>query len=100
VVFEITSVLHHYHFTGHISDSIAYSALELLTTEWNVQRVDVPVRSAFDWSTRLRQKAAYDGFYLAAADQLKAELWTADRSLANNAKQIGAKWVHWMGEIE
>jgi predicted nucleic acid-binding protein len=78
----------------------AYSALELLTKEWGIQRIEVPERSAFDWATRLHQKAAYDGFYLAAAEQLGAEFWTADKALANNAGQLGVSWVHWMGEIE
>ena len=98
--YEVTSVIHRYRFAGLVSDSTAYAALELLTTELGIQQVDVPVRSAFDWATRLRQKAAYDGFYLAAAKQLGAELWTADSALANNAGQIGINWVHWMGEIE
>ena len=57
------------------------------------------MRSAFDWATRLRQKSAYDGFYLAAAEQLGIELWTADQALVNNARQVGANWVHWMGEL-
>ena len=97
--YEVTSVIHRYRFAGIISDSTAYSALELLTVRLYVQQVDVPVRAAFDWATRLRQKAAYDGFYLAAAEQLGAELWTADRALVNNARQIGASWIHWMGEL-
>ena len=58
------------------------------------------VRIAFDWATRLRQKGAYDGFYLAAAEQLGAELWTADQALVNNALQVGVSWVRWMGELE
>jgi predicted nucleic acid-binding protein len=57
-------------------------------------------QAALSWATRLHQKAACDGFYLAAAEQLGAELWTADQALANNARQLGASWVHWMGEIE
>jgi predicted nucleic acid-binding protein len=96
--FEVTSVIHRYRFANLITEAIAYQALELLTKGLGVQQVDVPIRSAFDWATRLHQKAAYDGFYLAAAEQLGAELWTADRALVNNAQQIGASWVHWMGE--
>jgi predicted nucleic acid-binding protein len=98
--YEVTSVIHHYRFAGLISDLTAYTALALLTVELGFQQVDVPVRSAFDWAMRLRQQAAYDGFYLAAAEQLGAELWTADQALANNARQLGASWVHWMGEIK
>jgi predicted nucleic acid-binding protein len=96
--YEVTSVIHHYRFAELISDSMAYTALEILTTQLGVQPVDVPVRAAFDWATRLHQKAAYDGFYLAAAEQLGAELWTADQALVNNARQKDASWVYWMGE--
>ena len=96
--YEVTLVIHRYHFAGLVSDSIAYTALELLTVELGVQHIDVAVRAAFDWATRLRQKAAYDGFYLATAEQLGAELWTANQALVNNARQVGANWVHWMGE--
>lgn len=96
--YEVTSVIHRYRFSGLITDEIAYTALDLLTIELGVQKVNVPVRNAFDWATRLRQKAAYDGFYVAAAEQLGTELWTADQSLFNNARQVGAGWVHWMGE--
>ena len=97
---EVTSVIHRYRFAGLLPDSKAYAALDLLTIELGVQPIDVSLRSAFDWATRLRQKAAYDGFYLAAAEQLGVELWTADQTLVNNAWQVGANWVHWMGEIE
>jgi predicted nucleic acid-binding protein len=98
--FEVTSVIHRYHFANLITEAVAYQALELLTASLGVQRVDVSNRSAFDWATRLHQKAAYDGFYLAAAEQLGVELWTADQALVQNAQQIGAGWVHWMGEID
>ncbi|MDO8971581.1 MAG: type II toxin-antitoxin system VapC family toxin [Saprospiraceae bacterium] len=98
--YEVTSVIHRYVFASMLTEAIAYQALELLMAGFGVQPVDVSMRSAFDWATRLRQKAAYDGFYLAAAEQLGAELWTADHSLVNNAQQIGASWVHWMGEIQ
>jgi predicted nucleic acid-binding protein len=54
--------------------------------------------SALQWSERLRQKAAYDAQYLALAEQMGAEFWTADQRLANGAQQTGATWVHWIGE--
>jgi predicted nucleic acid-binding protein len=98
--FEVTSVMHAYRFANLITEATAYQALELLTAGLGVHQVDVPIRRAFDWATRLRQKAAYADFYLAAAEQLGAELWTADQALVNNAQQVGASWVHWMGEIE
>ena len=95
---EVTSVIHRYHFDGLISDTAAYAALEILSVKWEIQRVDVPLRSAFDWATRLHQKAAYDGFYLAAAEALGAEFWSADQRLVASVRQAGAGWAHWMGE--
>jgi predicted nucleic acid-binding protein len=51
-------------------------------------------RAALNWAERLGQAQAYDGFYLALAEELGAEFWTADRRLANGAKQVGVTWVH------
>jgi len=53
---------------------------------------------ALYWAERLEQSKGYDAQYLALADRLRAELWTADRRLANGAKQAGAAWVRWIGE--
>jgi predicted nucleic acid-binding protein len=50
--------------------------------------------SALQWSRRLAQSKAYDGQYLAAAEWAGAEFWTADARLAEQARQIGALWVH------
>lgn len=97
--YEVTSVIHRYYFGEQISDSTAHAALNLLTVGMGVQLVDAPVHAAFDWASRLGQKAAYDGFYLAAAEKLSAQLWTADQALNNNTRQIGITWVHWMGDI-
>jgi predicted nucleic acid-binding protein len=98
--FEITSVIHRYLYMRLISAQASYHILELLTIHLGVQRVEVPMRSAFDWATRLHRKAAYDGFYLAAAEQLGAELWSGDQSLVNNARETGITWIHWMGEVQ
>ena len=54
---------------------------------------------ALRWATRLNQRPAYDAFYLAVAQRLDAELWTADRRLCHNARQAGADWVHFMDEV-
>jgi predicted nucleic acid-binding protein len=58
----------------------------------------VLARAAYAWSERLGQRRAYDGFYLAAADALGGELWTADQRLVNSARAAGIAWVHWIGE--
>jgi len=55
---------------------------------------------ALAWAGALGQRNAYDAFYLAVAERLNAELWTADRRLANAAHGLGAAWVHWIGESD
>ena len=57
-------------------------------------------RSALRWAERLKQRAAYDGFYLALAGRLQADFWSADQRLINAARQTGVRWVHWVGELE
>lgn len=55
-------------------------------------------RAALPWAQRLGQAKCYDALYLALAEQVGAEFWTADRRLANRARQTGATWVHCLGE--
>ena len=54
--------------------------------------------SAFQWAVRLGQIRAYDGFYLALAEKIGVELWTADERLVNRSHQVDAHWVRWIGE--
>ncbi len=53
--------------------------------------------AALEWAEALGQARAYDGFYLALAERLRAELWTADRRLVSSAHHVGAAWVRWIG---
>ena len=55
-------------------------------------------RAALGWAARLDQSKAYDGQYLAVAELLKAEFWTADRRLARSLADRGVPWSHWIGE--
>jgi predicted nucleic acid-binding protein len=50
---------------------------------------------AFDWTRRLRRAAAYDSYYLALADLLKCDLWTADQHLVDAA---AVPWVRLVGD--
>jgi predicted nucleic acid-binding protein len=52
-------------------------------------------RRAFEWTLRLGRAAAYDSFYLALAEQLGCEFWTADQRLYNAANR---PWVRWLDE--
>ena len=41
---------------------------------------------------------AYDGSYLAVAESLGAELWTADNRLVESLDDDSLEWIHWIGE--
>ena len=51
-------------------------------------------RAAYAWTLRLNRAAAYDSFYLALAETLGCELWTADRRLCN---AVDLAWVRLVG---
>jgi predicted nucleic acid-binding protein len=55
-------------------------------------------QAALEWAGRLNQSRAYDAFYMALAEELGAEFWTADQRLARAAQQAGVTWTHWIGE--
>jgi predicted nucleic acid-binding protein len=58
---------------------------------------------ALVWSLRLQRASAYDSYYLALAESLKCDLWTADRRLFNCAKEdrlVEAHWLHWIEEVQ
>ena len=99
--YEVTSVVHKYLYDKLLTPILANQALSIIFG-LAIQPMDEDGQlclAAFHWATRLEQRGAYDGFYLATAEQLNAELWTADRRLANNANRIGVNWVRWMGEL-
>jgi predicted nucleic acid-binding protein len=51
-------------------------------------------QKAFMWTRQLNQVAAYDSFYLALAESLGCEFWSADKKLAN---AVGQPWVRLAG---
>jgi predicted nucleic acid-binding protein len=56
-------------------------------------------RSAMLWAERLGQNKAYDAQYIALAESLGADFWSADQRLINTLKAQGAGWAHWIGEV-
>ena len=97
---EVTSALHKVAMQKLVSEERAYDALEAilgLGVELVMEDNEL-CQNAFAWATRLGQLAAYDGFYLALAERLGVEFWTADRRLVDRCHQLGSFWVHWVGE--
>lgn len=75
----------------------ALSELEWMAFEEIPPSLDLD-RLALAWAERLGQIVAYDAQYLALAEHLGGEFWTADKRLTNSAQQNGVAWVHWVGE--
>ena len=101
-VSEVASGIHKYLHAKLITPEITEEALSNIFELGVILMNETPAlcRSASRWATRLNQMAVYDGYYLAVAEDLNAPLWTADQRLANSAKQIGASWVYWLGDLE
>ncbi len=92
--YEVTNALYRYQRSGQRSEMTVRSALRTA--------MDLPItlydevdlhQQALVWATRLTLPAAYDAHYLALADQLGAEFWTADRRLVDAARHE-ATWVY------
>lgn len=58
------------------------------------------IELALNWSLKLKRASAYDSFYLALAETLGAEFWTADERLYNAFTDARLSWLHWLGEIQ
>jgi predicted nucleic acid-binding protein len=51
-------------------------------------------RSALWWAERIGQSKTCDAQYLALAESLSAEFWTADGRLSRTLQGLGVSWVH------
>lgn len=56
-------------------------------------------RIASGWTRRLKRASAYDSFYLALAEALGCDLWTADKRLYNALTDTQLEWLHWIEEL-
>jgi len=56
-------------------------------------------RLALQWAERANQMVAYDSQYLALAETLQADFWTADKRLFDSLKSKKLNWLHWIGQI-
>jgi predicted nucleic acid-binding protein len=91
-IYEVTSALCKAVRFGELT---AAEAERCLTQALNLGVRLVPadqeqVRAAYAWTVRLNRAAAYDSFYLALAESLGCELWTADQRLCN---AVDLPWV-------
>jgi predicted nucleic acid-binding protein len=96
--YEVTNAFHRYDQAGLMDPAAVRAAMEAL--------IELPIRlfgdavlhqQALDMAKRFALPAAYDAHYLALAERLGAEFWTADRRLANVVRPT-LPWVYLLGE--
>lgn len=97
---EATNVLHRRAVLGHISAS---QAQQLLTGFLNMgievrESPQIHLR-ALELAQELQMPAVYDIHYLALADIMECDLWTADERFFNSVKERQPR-VKWLGEFE
>ncbi len=94
LLYEVVNALHQYWKAGYLGEeevSLALKAavaLPIALVEDDLLHFDAQ-RLAME----LDLSAAYDAHYLALAQRMGAELWTADRRLAAQAHKYGLTWV-------
>jgi predicted nucleic acid-binding protein len=86
LVYELTNVFHKYQQKGILSASTAQLVQEaVLGLPILLEPHSGLAAAALRISTTLRLPAAYDAYYLALAEQIGADLWTADARLKRSA---------------
>lgn len=91
--YEVTNAL--YQMVRHtmINKHVAETALRAMTAlPITIYEEDVFHQKALDAAVRLNIKSAYDAHYLALAEYLQCDLWTADKRLYNSTHRH-MSWV-------
>lgn len=60
---------------------------------------EIDKKQVFNLTMRLNRSAAYDSYYLALAESLKCDLWTADKKLYQVAQNNDMAWVRHVSEV-
>ena len=95
---ELASVLRKHVYRGVISAAYGRDALDSALA-FNVTLLTFSSLSQCAWqlAEKLNRPTAYDAHYLALAELLHCDFWTADRRLYNAAATLS--WVHSLDEI-
>jgi predicted nucleic acid-binding protein len=97
-VFECASALRRMVVRHDLDEEPARIAIELLLAmPVSLQAPEGLVERAWDLARELARPTVYDCFYLAVAELLDVECWTADRRLFN-AIHEKKRWLHHLSE--
>ncbi|BAJ64263.1 type II toxin-antitoxin system VapC family toxin [Anaerolinea thermophila] len=97
-VSEVTTGIRKSMVMGSVSTETALLALQAvlaLPIEKVSEDPDLCIQ-AYHWAERLGQLAVYDAMYLALAERMQADFYTADQRLFNRCQQLGAEFVKWV----
>jgi predicted nucleic acid-binding protein len=82
LVYELTNIFYRYHRAGYLSLATAELVLEAaIELPVRLESHETLTKNALRLASTLRLSATYDAYYLALADRLEAQLWTADARL-------------------
>ena len=96
---EVTNALHRRVLRGELPVEDAIRLLEHLLASGIELRDEPDLHTrALQLASQLRQGAVYDAQYLALADILGCEFWTADERFYRAAALVNES-VHWIGEF-
>ncbi len=96
---EVANALHRKVEDGHLALESATEILESVdNSEIEFSNPPSVHAGATRLAGRLRQGAVYDSVYLALAERLDCELWTADRRFHRAARSAFPDLVRWIGE--
>jgi predicted nucleic acid-binding protein len=97
--YEIVAVVRKYVHRGILTHDAGIRTRDLLLAEpVQLMMDDALLRRGYELATRFNRPTAYDTQYLAVAERLQCEFWTADERLANAVKQ-DLTWVKWLGDF-
>ncbi len=96
--YEIVAVIRKHVHRGTLSPEQGQRACELLLAyPVRLLASDVLIRRGYELATHFGFPTAYDSQYIAVAEHLQCDLWTADRRLFA-AVQDQLPYIHWLGD--
>ena len=96
---EVTNALHRRVRRAELSMDTAFGMLDYLKSLGiELYETEGLHHRALELASQLNQGAVYDSHYLALAESLGCDIWTADQRLQRTAGPLSPN-VHWLGEL-
>ena len=100
ILAEVSNTLHRKVVGGGLALQVAIETLEYTLNTLEIEfhdSTDIHV-GALRLADQLNQGAVYDSIYLALAERLDCELWTADRRFYRAARRFSDR-IRWLGDF-